>query len=197
MSNETIVDETDYGILFAVKQHDMPPWKNKIHGWIVEHEDMIPIAGGVSVQTVGRRVDDLVNEDYLETVIVSPEDIKRDLIIAFKLTDKGLDTIEGTREHLLAEMVQDHLFTDQGREVQSGTIAMMLADRYNWSGETADSIQERYGARELSSFLTLLYIEEQTDGMIEGMSETILEELAEDADDLRTAQNIDPDTVVT
>lgn len=187
----TIVDETDFSILCAVKQHDLPPWKNKIHGWIVEEEGTLPIAG-VSVQTVGRRVDDLVQEDYLETVIVSPDDIKRDLIIAFKLTDKGHETINETREHLLANRVKDHLFRDTDTGMQNGTIARLIADRYGWDTDALNEMREQYGTEELSSFLTLIYVDEQTGGMLDGVSERTIEELAATTDDAQSALSIEP-----
>ncbi len=190
--NNDIVDETDFAILFSVKQHDLPPWKNRLHGWIVEHEDDLPITGGVSVQTIGRRVDNLVKNDYLETVIVSPETIKRDLIIAFKLTEKGKNTIDTTREHLLSRMVRNHLFNDDRIEIQNDCIATLLADRYGWEDDTVNSMNERYGTAELSAFLTMIYVEEHTDGMLDGMSEQIIRELAGTSEEIQSAQNIDP-----
>ncbi len=48
----------------------------------------------VSVQTVCRRVDTLRDNGLLESCIISPDGIKRDLIIAFTTTDKGCAALQ-------------------------------------------------------------------------------------------------------
>lgn len=164
----TDIDNTDFAILFSVENHDVPPWKNKIHGWVVDQEENLPIANSVSVQTVGRRVDTLVNEDFLETVIVSPEDIKRDLIIAFKLTEKGKDAITGKREQLLKETVQNQIFAaDDGNNISKGALITLLLDKFNWDGDMYETLHQKYGKNELSTFLVMVYIEEEASSMID------------------------------
>ena len=78
------LDECDQEILEAVE--DRPFWKNKI--WERISVDR-------SVQAVSRRVENLVEDGYLENTFIEPSDLNdRDLIVAFKLTEDGRDVIE-------------------------------------------------------------------------------------------------------
>ena len=58
---------------------DNPLWKTKIYRTLDTH----------SVQTIGRRVDRLQNNGLLDTCILTPEEIKRELIIGYKTSDSG------------------------------------------------------------------------------------------------------------
>lgn len=48
----------------------------------------------VSIQTIGRRVDTLRDNGLLDSCIISPDDIKRDLIIAFETTEQGCAALQ-------------------------------------------------------------------------------------------------------
>lgn len=161
---DIIRDATDFAILFAVKQHEVPPWKNKIHGWIIDNQDVLPHMETVSVQTVGRRVDNLVKNDFLETVIVSPDGIKRDLIIAFKLTEKGAEAVAATRDHMLGQAVDQYMFDQQHNDpMKKDAVATLLADRFDIA---VSALREEYGKDELFTVLMLLYMEQAAEDVL-------------------------------
>lgn len=81
------LDLTNYRILYIL--YDEPLWKNEIHERLQRHE-----AETVSVQTVGRRVDQLQDAGLVNAKMVSPESIQRDLIIAFETTDLGVAALQ-------------------------------------------------------------------------------------------------------
>lgn len=76
-------DECDRQILEAVS--DRPLWKKKIQETIDTDE---------SVREIAQRVEDLVEEGYLTSTIIEPDEIHPELIIAFKLTDRAGDFAE-------------------------------------------------------------------------------------------------------
>lgn len=77
------IDEIDRQILEAIQ--DEPMWKSKIRR---------EIDADRSNTSISRRVDNLVEEDCLQQCIIAPEGIAPELIIAFKLTEKGRETIQ-------------------------------------------------------------------------------------------------------
>lgn len=76
-NRNTSIDLLDLQILAILR--DDPLWKKRIAHQI----------NNVSVQTIGRRVDALHDKGLLESCIIAPDDIKRDLIIAFETTETG------------------------------------------------------------------------------------------------------------
>lgn len=120
------LDRTDFLILKQIYDADQPPWKNRIH----EQQSGL-FTEPVSVQTVGRRVDALQEDDYLESCITSPDEIKRDLIIAFKLTDKGEDALIKKRRELLLKEVRTEIFqheTVEDRMNREATVELACSE---------------------------------------------------------------------
>lgn len=70
----TIID-----LQILAELRDDPLWKKRIAHQI----------DNVSIQTIGRRVDALRDKGLLDSCIIAPDDIKRDLIIAFETTEQG------------------------------------------------------------------------------------------------------------
>jgi DNA-binding Lrp family transcriptional regulator len=162
------IDVTDFTILYMVQQHDSPPWKNKIHGWITDNGEHLPLADGVSVQTVGRRVDDLVQDGWLETVIVSPDNIKRDLIIAFRLTKDGMDTITAKREDLLKQTVRRHIFGDETEtNISKHAVITLILHKFEWADSFRENLHSQYSMEELATFLAMTYIDEEATDLLD------------------------------
>lgn len=153
------IDDTDYAILKCIDDGGKPLWKNKIHECIKERTDELPIMSTVSVQTVGRRVDNLTDEEFLESCIVSPEEIKRDLIIAFKITEKGVETLEEKTEDYLQQAVQTGIFAHQ-EETPIGKNALieLIHDRFELGKDTKEMMQREYSRDELIMLMTLYYV---------------------------------------
>lgn len=70
-------------ILEAVADRSL--WKAKIHETMEADR---------SLQAVGRRVENLVDDGYMESTIIAPDEISPDLIIAFKPTEQGREVIK-------------------------------------------------------------------------------------------------------
>jgi hypothetical protein len=66
-------------------------WKNRIHERL---PDKGPDLLQSSLQTVGRRVDDLYDCGYLESCVTQGENVNRDLLIGFRTTDQGTAALE-------------------------------------------------------------------------------------------------------
>ncbi|NUC70710.1 hypothetical protein HTZ84_00010 [Haloterrigena sp. SYSU A558-1] len=86
MSNKTALarklDLLDLEILAVLTHTSM--WKKKLHETLEKK----------SVQTIGRRVEQLQTEDLLESCIVNPDEVKRDLIIAYQTTASGREILK-------------------------------------------------------------------------------------------------------
>lgn len=107
------IDNTDYAILQCLCNASKPVWKKEIHVRIQGNITCFPGIEGVSVQTVGRHVDKLHDLAYLESCVVSPENLNRDLIISYKLTEDGFTALREKRESLLKSRIMTPEDTDK------------------------------------------------------------------------------------
>lgn len=76
-SQLTQLDAIDLELLCLLA--DEPLWKTKAHERL----------GKRSIQTIGRRINKLQDHGLLTTHILAPDDLNRDLIIAFTTNDAG------------------------------------------------------------------------------------------------------------
>jgi len=78
------LSKTDLHILVILA--DQTLWKKRIHKTLQEHgtDDT-----AVSVQTVGRYVDRLRENDLLDIRLVNPDNVSRSVIAAYTTTEKG------------------------------------------------------------------------------------------------------------
>lgn len=179
------IDNTDYAILKAIHDQDRPLWKNKIHQYIADNERRFPLSQGVSVQTVGRRVDDLNNEEYLENAIISPDELQRDLIIAFKLQDKGREVLEQKRKELLQDVVQGEMFgADAAAEIGKGALIELISDEFDIEKATREQLETDYSRDQIVAFLTLYYTEKQAVNVFDSEYWSKLEDLFSDDTEL-------------
>lgn len=81
--------KTDCAILKVFHIEDRPLWEELIYDCIQKHHSDLPVNGGVTVQVVERRVQVLEDDDYLESVIASPDPMAREMIAAYILAEKG------------------------------------------------------------------------------------------------------------
>lgn len=154
------IDEVNYAILKLVDESDTPLWKNKLHSQLSERSHTFPAVDSVSVQTIGRRVDWLRDNNYLDSCIISPDGIKRDLIIAFNLTDKGYTALEQKEDELLQDAVQHAMFSNEFTP-EKPVLAELLATHLDLGQDQHDTLLDRYTTEELEVFLTLYYLRNQ------------------------------------
>lgn len=154
------IDKVDFSILKVIEDYGGPLWKNRIHELLLERADELPGIDSISVQTVGRRVDDLHDDGYLQSCITSPKGIKRDLIIAFKLTDTGTEQIQETRRSLFQDLVQQRLFTNGSEQLSKATLIELLADELELDETTKEQFQSEFEHPDLFALSTMYYIKE-------------------------------------
>jgi DNA-binding Lrp family transcriptional regulator len=156
------IDDTDFAIVKCIQNVGKPLWKNKVHECITERAEQLPLQSSVSVQTVGRRVDDLAEDGFLESCIISPDEIKRDLIIAFKLTDKGDTAIREKTEEYLQKAVQSSLFTITDREyIAKPALLELMQAKFGMDTDLRERLDEEYSRDELVTLLTLYYVKRE------------------------------------
>lgn len=114
-SDDLEIDNVEYAVLKAFSDLGRPLWKKRVHEYLEANKDYLPIEDDVSLQTVGRQIDTLVNNDYLDNVITSPDKLQRDLIIAFTPTDRGRDALAAKRRDLVKNSIRTTLFGDAHR----------------------------------------------------------------------------------
>lgn len=107
------IDITDYAVLQAVHEAGQPLWKKRVYDYITEHIDRFPGLRSISQQTVGRHIDKTQETGYLETSIVSPAELNRDLVIGYTITDDGEAALTTKREDLLERTIINHMFPDK------------------------------------------------------------------------------------
>jgi len=191
------IDTVDYAILKIIGDHDQPLWKNRIHKRLTGCLEELPGVDSVSVQTVGRRVDRLRDAELLSSCIISPEAIKRDLIIAFKLTDSGADAIEQKQEEFLRETVKQQVFDQNGAALSKPVISELIRNHFDLNPEIKQTLLEEYTSDELATFLTLYYVKRQVADVFSDESAEKLAELAEHSEEVEAAfgQNLLEDKI--
>ncbi len=167
------IDDVDFSILNVIASHGAPMWKKKIHRNLPEGG--LPNVQDISVQTVGRRVDDLHDRGYLESCIISPREINRDLIIAFKVTGDGHEVRTAKRSRLLRDHASRLVSggTDGGGDV--ATIARLMEDELDLDPETT----ERLHGCDPDHLLTLLLLHYTRDAVEQRIDTDQVDQLAD------------------
>ncbi len=178
-----MIDTIDFSILTCLQRADSSLWKKRIHQELMEWEETLPLQDAVSLQTVGRRVDKLHDEGYLENTIVSPQDVPRDLIIGYTLTAKGEQIHDAKRESLLKAVVRDELFDDhQHPDIGETALAELLHNEIGAEGSPA-STASHYSRDELLVLAGTYFLQKTagtgfSDGDRQRISEAIMRQEA-------------------
>lgn len=99
------VDEADYALLAAIADAGRPVWKKRIHTRLQNRDPPLPGNTGLSLQSVGRRINALHDEELVDTVIVDPDDVSQNLIIGYTLTEKGQRMLKEKRGDIINSYV--------------------------------------------------------------------------------------------
>lgn len=159
----SMIDDIDYTILKCLDDAVEAFWKKRIYQEIEERREVLPMAGDVSLQTIGRRVDRLHEDGYLENEIVSPQEVPRDLIIGFTVTADGRKLVERKRETLLRELVRKELFIDEpdgDSDIGQKALAELTNNEFGLEGRTVETA-DRYSREELLILLGTYFLEKQ------------------------------------
>jgi len=83
------IDFLDMAIMAEINCNEPGTWKKRIHANLAEVLDDAP-----SVQTVGRRVDELEDNGLLQATVTNPDGVKRSTIIGYVLNDASRELLE-------------------------------------------------------------------------------------------------------
>ncbi len=175
-----MIDDIDYTILKCLHDADEAFWKKRIHQEIQDRWAELPITDEMSLQTVGRRVDKLHDEGYLENTIVSPQNVPRDLIIGYNLTDAGQDTVTSKREILLKKIVRNELFSDETTPtIGQKALAELINNEFGLDGHTVETANH-YSRDELLLLLGTYFLEKKASNVfgdedVQRFRQTIME----------------------
>lgn len=156
------IDVLDYAILKCLDVEGTL-WKKKVYDWLTEHQEEFPRMSSVSLQTVGRHVEGLREDGLIESRIVTAEELRRDLIIGFRLTAEGRKTLETQREALLREEVMQagHLLLsgedDVDFPVEREPLVSLMCDQFDISDRARKQILPHCETRELVALLAIHY----------------------------------------
>lgn len=184
------IDTVAFTILRCIQEHGKPLWKNRIY------ECQADVwSEKVSVQTVGRRVDQLRDDGYLESCIIAPDDIKRDLIIAFKLTDKGREAVQQKRRDLLRQQLHHDIFgVEKGDRLENDMFRRLLREEFELSQEN-EAILDEHSRDELLALLVLYFVGDEIGNILSTEQIDEFVQHAQQHDELvdsLTGQNLGP-----
>ncbi len=177
------IDTTDYAILQSLSEVNDPVWKKKLHVRINEQHERFPGVNSVSVQTVGRHVDKLHDLAYLESCIVSPENLNRDLIISYRLTDDGVTVLQKKRESL----IKSHII--QTENADKAELLELIQQEIGLDEETMSFLSER-DRSEVIATAEIYYMRKYLDENLDEETITTLRELMSDQDLFSTTSSI-------
>lgn len=188
--DELDIDNVDYAILKSFYGTNEPLWKKRVYEYLKEQKDYLPIEDAVSVQTVGRRMDRMKYERYLENVVVSPNDTPRNQIIAYVLTEKGENALETHRDRLLKHALKQHLFPEETKqEMTKPSLIRLMQEQYEFSDDIKDQLME-YERDSIIAFLLIQYAQKE---FVDILDHGVLEEheqLLDNHPNIKDALNI-------
>lgn len=169
--SEYRIDAVDYGILKCIEDHDNA-WKKRVHNLLPQYNDTIPGLTSISVQTVGRRINSLQEHGLVESCILSPDDINRDLIIGYAITEKGTRAVQRKRENFLREQVMQvgqHLLGNQNVDdidLDHEALVSLMCDEFDIDEQTRTDIVADCSTTELAAILAIYYFRDNFSNLV-------------------------------
>lgn len=129
-----MIDTVDYSILYCLHDSESALWKKKVYEDVCTQFNQLPLPEIVSVQTVGRRVDTLKDEELIDTVITNDPD-SRGVTIGYVITEHGQHALVEKRKNLLREIAWSGLIKTATTDMSATTITTLLEE------ELGESVQ--------------------------------------------------------
>lgn len=160
-----MIDAKDFSILKIVEDADKPLWKKEIHKRIQDAAQDIP-AEPFSIQTVGRRVDALYEDDLLAARIMNPEAAQRTLITTYRTTESGREAIDEYRDSRLRQHVVGFVEAalEDGSLPSDRSIEALFAQRFGFDRTT---IRGRLDTQEVLCLSLIYFLQERIDALQE------------------------------
>lgn len=161
MDADMDIDGVEYAVLKTFHELHRPLWKQRVHEHIREHRYDMPIEDDVSLRTVGKKIDRLKYEEYLEQTIASPDDTNRDQIIAYTLTDDGEHAMVAHRINLLRQVLLNHLFPQNvDNKTSKKAIISLMQDQYGFDDDVRDALFD-HSREDIIAFLLIRYTQKE------------------------------------
>jgi hypothetical protein len=108
------IDATEFSLLQIIDDATDPLWRKEIHRQLLANIDQLPLES-ISIQTVGRRVEDMHDRGLIKSRLRSCEDVNRHLITTYVLTGQGREALEAFQSSLLTDWLAGHMRRLAGR----------------------------------------------------------------------------------
>lgn len=196
---DAAIDAVDYAILKCVDEEG-PVWKKKIHGWIADNHNRLPKINGASLQTVGRHIEGLRQSGELNGCIVSSDEVRRDMIIGYCLTDQGRQAIREKREEILRDEVLQAgkvlLSSDPVTDlpVDREALVALIGEELGFSDKTRETVVAGCETEELVAILAVHYFNSSIDTILDQDRADTVAELVRQSPLLR--ESFTTDTVI-
>lgn len=151
------IDNVDFSILNCVKVADQTLWKKEIHTRITGDQHALPVDITISPQTVGRRIDALEDDGYLESTIATSEEVNRNLLIGFRATEEGKSILDEKRETLLKKIVSREMFGEDAFPIEKEALEQLIHEEFT-AGLATDATNG-YSRQQLLVLLGMHFIE--------------------------------------
>ncbi len=196
------IDAVGYAVLTCLDSNGAL-WKKKVCTWVNDHADRLPVAEPRSMQTVGRRIDTFHEHGLVESCILRPDSVNRDMIIGYRITEEGQDVLEAARNELLRSAVtsaRDHLLSpdscdDDAPPVDRTVLITLMTNAFDISTETRDEVLPRINTRELFGLLAAHYFLDNADTTFDAGHEDALDTLLRQTPQLR--RPFEQDTLIS
>lgn len=159
------IDRVDLTILMVLEDAGEPLWKKSVHRYLAEFAAVPDRISDVSVQTVGRRIDRLHENGLLAPSIVTPEDINRDLIIAYQITETGRTVLQRKREDILRQHVSTPQPLEAPAEAETVYVAELFADELGLDADGRELLKTSTDT-ELAALIAAYYLHHDIDDAI-------------------------------
>lgn len=166
----------DYAIMKTVNDSEDPLWKKKIYEQICSNNGTLPALDSVSVQTVGRYVDEMVENGLVDTTLTNPEDLSRSFIVAYNLTERGEQALDEKRETILKEKVVESasgiLEPFEDTDLEKSAVIALMEDEFDLTEDMVEFLETEFAPREVMTLLAMYYFNNQ---LMQGMNEDNVE----------------------
>lgn len=164
-------ERKQFSVLKILEKAEKPIWKKEIHRRIGEELDCLPVEKRFSVQTVGRRVNRMKEENLVKALHINDDEVNRPLIEGFFPTEKGRKVIRAQREHYLKQKLEDYLQNSLEAEEEEFTKEVFS----NFFSVPKKVCSERSNKDLVRAFLLYEYEKSFEDSSKEGFKDFLLE----------------------
>lgn len=190
------IDAVDYAILRCINAAETPLWKTAIHDRLQPQIQELPRIDSITLQTVGRHMNRLHEQSYVTSDIVEKAAADRDLMIGYRITERGTAAMERKQTELLKYYIQhaDELLTEQDEDTVQQTAVTLFERECELDDASVSFLQEECEAEEVLALIELFYATEYVHNhgdleRLRSLARLLQEEGSSDVSDSCTVNN--------